>query len=414
MSINYNTQTTTTNNAGNNLTPEMKTYYDRALIRFASPKLVHAQFGQKKPIPAGSGKTIEFRRFSPLSKALVPLTEGVTPKGNDLNVTTVESTVEQYGDYVTLSDMLTLSSVDSVISETQAVLGDQAGRTLDTVIREKINAGTNVQYGAGKADRSLLVGGLAKYEENDYLNVAAVKRAVATLKRNNAAPFKDGCYVAIIHPDVANDLTNDPEWKAVKQNVDPEDWYKGAIGKIHGVVFVESTEAKIFRSGYLRNPEKLEKGDPTTLTVVSVGEDRDKVVISEYMSEEDAATLMGKTIQINGFDYMVMSVTPSDHGETTIVVQETLSDSVTEGSIIYAGGAGAEGRPIYSTLFIGQNAYGVTNITGGGLETILKQKGSAGTGDPLDQRSTVGWKATQTAEILSPEFMVRVETTCSY
>ena len=414
MSINYNTQTTTTNNAGNNLTPEMKTYYDRALIRFASPKLVHAQFGQKKPIPAGSGKTIEFRRFSPLSKALVPLTEGVTPKGNDLNVTTVESTVEQYGDYVTLSDMLTLSSVDSVISETQAVLGDQAGRTLDTVIREKINAGTNVQYGAGKADRSLLVGGLAKYEENDYLNVAAVKRAVATLKRNNAAPFKDGCYVAIIHPDVANDLTNDPEWKAVKQNVDPEDWYKGAIGKIHGVVFVESTEAKIFRSGYLRNPEKLEKGDPTTLTVVSVGEDRDRVVISEYMSEEDAATLMGKTIQINGFDYMVTSVIPSDHGETTIVVQETLSDSVTEGSIIYAGGAGAEGRPIYSTLFIGQNAYGVTNITGGGLESILKQKGSAGTGDPLDQRSTVGWKATQTAEILSPEFMVRVETTCSY
>ena len=69
------------------------------------------------------------------------------------------------------------------------------------------------------------MGGLAKYEENDYLNVAAVKRAVATLKRNNAAPFKDGCYVAIIHPDVANDLTNDPEWKAVKQNVDPEDWY---------------------------------------------------------------------------------------------------------------------------------------------------------------------------------------------
>ena len=83
MSINYNTQTTTTNNPGNNLTPEMKTYYDRALIHFASPKLVHAQFGQKKPIPAGNGKTIEFRKFSPLEKALVPLTEGVTPKGTD-------------------------------------------------------------------------------------------------------------------------------------------------------------------------------------------------------------------------------------------------------------------------------------------------------------------------------------------
>lgn len=407
-----NTQTTKTNNPGNNLTPEMKTYYDRALIRFASPKLIHAQFGQQKPIPAGSGKTIEFRRFSPLPKALTPLTEGVTPKGNTLNVTTVESTVEQYGDYVTMSDMLTLSSVDSVISETQNVLGDQAGRTLDTVIREKINAGTNVQYGNGKADRNLLVGGLDVYEDNDYLTVAAVKRAVSTLKRNNAAPFKDGCYVAIIHPDVANDLTNDPEWKAIKQNVDPEDWYRGAIGKIHGVVFVESTEAKIFRAGYLRNPETLENGDPETLTVVSTS--GKTITLKEGLSDSDVTYISGKKIQINGFDYSISSAKAGEDGSATITVAETLDSSVTAGTVIYPAGAGSEGRDIYSTLFIGQNAYGVTNIEGGGLETILKQKGSAGTGDPLDQRSTVGWKATQTAEILSPEFMVRVETTCSY
>lgn len=304
--MNYlNTQTTSANRPGNNLTPEMKTYYDRALIRFASPKLVHAQFGQQKPIPAGSGKTIEFRRFSPLPKALTPLTEGVTPKGNTLNVTTVESTVEQYGDYVTMSDMLTLSAVDSVISETQTVLGDQAGRTLDTVIREKVNAGTNVQYGSGKADRNLLVGGQADYGDNDYLTVAAVKRAVATLKRNNAAPFKDGCYVAIIHPDVANDLTNDPEWKAVKQNVDPEDWYKGAIGKIHGVVFVESTEAKIFRAGYLRNPAALAKGDPETLTAAGVS--GKTITLREELTAEDVTYLGSKKIQINGFDYSIAS-----------------------------------------------------------------------------------------------------------
>lgn len=406
-----NVQTTTTNGAGNNLTPEMKTYYDRALIRFASPKLVHAQFGQQKPIPAGSGKTIEFRRFSPLPKALTPLTEGVTPKGNTLNVTTVESTVEQYGDYVTMSDMLTLSSVDAVISETQNVLGDQAGRTLDTVIREKVNAGTNVQYANGKADRNLLVGGSNNAEENDYLTVAAVKRAVATLKRNNATPFKDGCYVAIIHPDVANDLTNDPEWKAIKQNVDPKDWYNGVIGKIHGVVFVESTEAKIFRAGYLRNPATLEKGDPETLTVASA--EGSVITLKEALTEDDASYLNGKKLQIQGLDYSITAVSAGTEGSATITVAESLN-GVGTGSIIYPAGAGKDGRAIYSTLFLGQNAYGVTSIDGGGLTTILKQKGSAGTGDPLDQRSTVGWKATQTAEILSPEFMVRVETTCSY
>lgn len=406
MSIDYNTQTTT------GLTAEMKAYYDRELIHFASPKLVHAQFGQKKPIPAGSGKTIEFRKFNPLEKALTPLTEGVTPKGNSINVSTVESTVEQYGDYITLSDMLTLSSIDSVISETQAVLGDQAGRTLDTVIREKINAGTNVQYGNGKADRGLLKGGQANYEDNDYLSVAAVKRAVATLKRNNASPFKDGCYVAIIHPDVANDLTNDPDWKAVKQNVDPEDWYKGAIGKIHGVVFVESTEAKIFKAKDLRSDAEITTGVAKTLTVAS--KSGKTITIKEDLSSEDATALAGRKIQIKGFDYSIASAKSGAAGSATITLQETPDSGIGADEVIYPAGAGSNGRDVYSTLFIGQNAYGVTNINGGGLQTILKQKGSAGTGDPLDQRSTVGWKATQTAEILSPEFMVRVETTCSY
>lgn len=408
----YNTQTTGTNNLGNSLSAEMKTFYDKNLIMFAKPELVHGQFGQKKPIPEGNGKTIKFRKFSPLPKAMTPLTEGVTPKGNQLNVTDLEATVEQYGDYVTMSDMLELTAIDNMICETQNVLGDQAGRTLDTVIREKINAGTNVQYANGKADRNLLVGGLATYEDNDYLTVAAVKRAVATLKRNNARPFKDGCYVAIIHPDVANDLTNDPEWKEVKQNVDPKDWYDGTIGKIHGVVFVESTEAKIFRAGTLRNPDTLEKGDPECLTIAAVSDKT--LTLSEPLTAEDVTYLGTRAIQIEGFDYTIASAAAGDAGKAKITLSETPSDRVKAGSIIYPAGAGKDGRDIYSTLFIGQNAYGVTNIEGGGLESIVKQKGSAGTGDPLDQRSTVGWKATQTAEILSPEFLVRVETTCSY
>jgi N4-gp56 family major capsid protein len=67
---------------------------------------------------------------------------------------------------------------------------------------------------------------------------------------------------------------------------------------------------------------------------------------------------------------------------------------------------------VFGSLFFGENAYGVTEITGGGLQTIVKQKGSAGTGDPLDQRSSVGWKAIKTAEILVQNYLVRVES-CS-
>lgn len=76
-------------------------------------------------------------------------------------------------------------------------------------------------------------------------------------------------------------------------------------------------------------------------------------------------------------------------------------------------GEGAGGVDVYSTLIMGDDAYGVTEIQGGGLEHIVKQRGSAGTADPLDQRATCGWKATKVAELLVPQYIVRVETTAT-
>ena len=71
------------------LSPEMKTFYDKTLITLAGANLVHEQFGQKRPIPKNGGKTIEFRKFSKLPKAMKAITEGVTPSGNKLNVSSV-------------------------------------------------------------------------------------------------------------------------------------------------------------------------------------------------------------------------------------------------------------------------------------------------------------------------------------
>ena len=61
-------------------------------------------------------------------------------------------------------------------------------------------------------------------------------------------------------------------------------------------------------------------------------------------------------------------------------------------------------------MFLGADAYGITDVEGGGLQIIVKQKGSAGTADPLDQRSSVGWKAIRTAKLLVDSYMIRVES----
>ena len=300
--------TNVTGDAG--LSVEMKTFYDMNLIDEAQPNLIHDQFGQKRPIPANGGKKIEFRKFASLPKALTALTEGVTPDGKKLNVTNIEATVAQYGDYIVQSDVLELTALDNTIVEATKILGNQAGLTLDTITRNVLQSGTNVFY-APKADGTA-VDSRAALDNTCVLSVDLVKRVVAFLKKNNA-PKINGSYVAIIHPYVAYDLMSDPEWIDAHKYATPENIYEGEIGKIAGVRFVESSEAKVYEGG------------------------------------------------------------------------------------------------VFGCLFLADGAYGVTEITGGGLQTIIKQKGSAGTADPLDQRSSIGWKAMKTAEILVEPYMVRVE-----
>ena len=125
------------------------------------------------------------------------MTEGVTPDGKKLNVSTVSATLSQYGDYVAISDMLELTALDRNIVEAQDILGDQAGRTLDTITREVLNGGTNVQYAGGKISRGALTA-------TDILTEKDVKKAATTLK-NGLASKISGSYVAIIHPNVAHD-----------------------------------------------------------------------------------------------------------------------------------------------------------------------------------------------------------------
>ena len=147
--------------------------------------------------------------------------------------------------------------------------------------------------------------------------VDVVQRVVAKLRAQNA-PTIGGDYVCIIHPYVAYDLMRDPEWIDAHKYAAPENLYTGEIGKLAGVRFVQSTEAKIDKGG---------SSNPSNLAV-------------------------------------------------------------------------------FHCLFIGDGAYGVTEVTGGGLQTIVKQKGSSGTADPLNQRSSVGWKGLKAAKILVDNYLV--------
>ena len=74
-------------------------------------------------------------------------------------------------------------------------------------------------------------------------------------------------------------------------------------------------------------------------------------------------------------------------------------------------GVGSGGADVASTVVLGRYAYGKTSIKGNKPRVIVKPAGSAGTGDPLDQISTVGWKLdAYGVEVLQPEYAVRIES----
>lgn len=377
------------------LSPELKTFYDKTLLKEARPNLVHAQLGQKRNIPKNGGKTIEFRGYTALPKTLVPLAEGVTPNGSSLNVKTITATVEQYGDYVALSDMILTTAIDNNLVEANELLGAQSGETLDRLTAEVINSGTNVQFSGGKTARSTL-------KDGDILTVDDIKKAVRTLKRFNVKKIK-GDYVGIIHPDVSYDLTSDPAWENVKTYSDPEDFYAGEIGRIHGVRFVETTEAMIFYGDIA--------SDVSALTVSKV--DGSDIYVEETVTSSQATALASKTVIIKGKKLTVTSATAGSDGAAKLTMSAAVPSDIVAKTTIYGGSGAADGRPVYSTLIIGANAYGVIDLAGGGIQTITKQLGSAGTADPLDQRATTGWKAAHAAAILSQEAMVRIESVSS-
>ena len=397
-------QTTLLNDVGNDLSPEMKTFYDMRLLDYAQAELVHDQFGQKRPIPKNGGKTIEFRAFSPLKKALVALTEGVTPDGNQLDVTTKTATVAQYGDFIVQSDVLELTAIDNTILEATKLLGRQAGLTLDTVTRNVLVAGTNVMYAPKYVDSvETAVTSRAALDNTAKLTVDLVEQVVAELRAQNA-PTINGDYVAIIHPYVAYDLMRDPDWRDPHKYVDTDNMYAGEIGKIGGVRFVQTTEAKIFRGADLCSTSRtLTLGGNISGAVTEITYSASGVTIAEN-------ELKDRKIMINGVVATVVSNTASS-GTHKITVASTNFGSGTSGTtLIYPGEGGKDGLSVFASLFFGDGAYGVTEVTGGGLQTIVKQKGSAGTADPLDQRSSVGWKALKTAEILLPSYLIRVES----
>lgn len=305
-----NTNTNMTTSTG--LTPGMQTYYNRELLRTFEPNLVHLQFGENYRMPMNSGITMNMRKMIPVAAKTTALEEGNPGDGKMLAEVAVTTTIQQFGDYARCSDWLDMVHLDENITRRVQRFGDAGARSVDALVRDELATCTNVIYAGGKTARAQLTAA-------DKLTSKELRKAVRTLKKNLAEKF-NGYYVAIVGPDTVYDLQEDDAWVKVSEYQDKENIYTGEVGRLFGIRFVESTEAKIFE------------------------------------------------------------------------------------------GAGASSADVASVIVLGRYAYGLTSLKGNKPRVVVKTAGSAGTADPLDQISTVGWKLDGfAAKLLQPEFAVRIE-----
>ncbi len=381
-----------------------KQFYDRKLMETAKTRLIHQSFGQKRSIPRHNGKKAEFRRyelFTPDAAALT-LTEGVTPTGQSLAQSRVEAELTQYGAFVEVSDLLDLTAYDEVIADSAELLGEQLGTVVEWVTRDAMCATTNVQYAGGKETRLALAA-------TDKLTVEEIRKAVRTLKKNKARLFMsaaDGSarkphFVCICSPDATYDLQNDSLWQDVSKYAAAEQLYSGEIGRLFGVVFVESTEAKVYRQSVHG-------------TVSAAVTSATSFVLAETPSEAGLRFLKtaGNKLYSGSSEMTLVS-----YAEATRTVTVSAAVTLAANAVVFSKDAGAidssdkTGAEIHATLVFGADAYGVIDVDGSGaMQTIIKPHGSSGSLDPLDQRATVGAKvAAYTAKVLNPLWLVKIE-----
>jgi len=328
---------------------EIAAVYNRVLLERAIPFLVHDKFGKLAPLGlkggrGGAGKSMTWRIVNSLSAATIPLVEGVPRAGSQLSVADITATVKQYGDYVPISDMVSMTEIDPILVETADLLAEQAGNTLDVVYREPLNVGTIALMNAAVANRAALVNVM------DTTNgVPVLNKAIRTLNLANAHRITEtisagpnvgtkpvrASFFAITHPYVQADLEGMTGFQHVSEYASQSDIQEGEFGAFKDIRFISSTNSKMFDD---------------TLTNTTAG------IYKHPVTTANAA---------------------------------------------------------FSILIFAKDAYGVVPLGPKTITNIINPLGSGGSGDPLHQLQTSGWKAAITCKILREAMMVRIETCAS-
>lgn len=254
--VNAHTGATVPFDSTNNLTAELKTFYDTELLENARIEMYYAQFAKKQTLPAKHGGTVEWRKFNTFKKA-DRLIEGVIPEAQKGGTSVKTGFIAQYGTYVAVTDILEMRAYDDVILGYTEEMGASASETQETLIRDALLTNTNEYFCDNITLSTGAVAGTPTAHNQmeatstvvSLLTPKMVAKAVTKLKKERV-PTINGKYYAVIHPSVAHDLRQSEEWIEAHKYAATTEIFNGEIGELHGCRFIENPFAPICGGKY--------------------------------------------------------------------------------------------------------------------------------------------------------------------
>lgn len=249
------------------ITPRTAAFAVAQMLKRGMPFMCFEKFGQTYVIPTNATRVAKFRRYfltgstgaagngsaaNPwgIPLALTPLVEGVTPTGRNLSNQDYTVTLQQYGDFTTITDVIEDTHEDPVLQQATEVLGEQAAITIETTRYNILKAGTNVYYANGGARNTV----------NTPISLTLQRQITTTLNRQNATKITrvvasnpdfntksvEASYVAICHPDLESDVRAMTGFKPVADYGPHTTPYENEIGSVEQVRYLMTTIAAPF------------------------------------------------------------------------------------------------------------------------------------------------------------------------
>mgnify|MGYP001213003032 FL=1 len=405
-------------NTSTSLSYDIREYLAKDMLAIARKYLRFENFADKLDFEKGSGKVWRAIRYARVPLPLTSLTEGTTPDGSTITVEQVTGTAEQWGQYITLSDVTELTLAHPVLRVAQERLALSYAETRDREIQRALQSVTNVFYPSTYTARSSITA-------IDYISTGLIKKAVADLRNGGAEPIDGEYYGGILDPSVEMDIMGDTTFVAAAEYSSIKNLFAGEVGTWMGVRWVRSNFVQKY-IGIAAITASAGKSDGSladgTYYVSVVGRST-TTGFEELISQDKSVTVSGGNgagkitctmPSTTGYVYDVYAgssasakhlVSSGNSASETVVITELETDTA------LAPVAPTSGVTVHNVWIVGKGAFGVTD-----LDAVKRYTtpADASDSDPLQQRRKTGWKAFFKTIILNNDFVAKIECASAY